>query len=148
MAFSVRKGVRPPPSLENIFKELENDLGIPRPDHGYLEAWARQGVLLLNTSLTVRAGEPASHKGKGWEQFTDAVIRAVNAKAEPVVFVLWGAHAQKKLELIDPERHTVLKAAHPSPYSADKGFFGSKPFSKINAALREQGQPEIDWRLG
>lgn len=147
LAFSVRRGVRPPPSLLNIFKELQDDLGLPFPQHGSLERWAKQGVLLLNTSLTVRAGEPASHKNKGWEHFTDAIIKAVSAKPEPVVFVLWGAHAQKKLELIDTSRHTVIKAAHPSPYSADKGFFGSRPFSKINAALRKEGQPEIDWRL-
>lgn len=147
LAFSVRRGVRPPPSLLNIFKELQDDLGLPTPKHGSLEHWAKQGVLLLNTSLTVRAGEPASHKNKGWEHFTDAIIKAVSDKPQPVVFVLWGAHAQKKLELIDTSRHTVIKAAHPSPYSADKGFFGSRPFSKINAALRKQGQPEIDWSL-
>lgn len=147
LAFSVRRGVRPPPSLLNIFKELQDDLGLPTPKHGSLEHWAKQGVLLLNTSLTVRAGEPASHKNKGWEHFTDAIIKAVSDKPQPVVFVLWGAHAQKKLGLIDTSRHTVIKAAHPSPYSADKGFFGSRPFSKINAALRKQGQPEIDWSL-
>ncbi|MDX2004799.1 MAG: uracil-DNA glycosylase [Meiothermus sp.] len=147
LAFSVRPGVRPPPSLENIFQELESDLGVPRPSHGCLEGWARQGVLLLNTSLTVRAGQAASHKGKGWEHFTDAVIRAVNAKTEPVIFVLWGKHAQEKQALIDATRHTVLKAPHPSPYSAASGFFGSRPFSKINAKLRGWGQPEIEWRL-
>ncbi|WP_036218351.1 uracil-DNA glycosylase [Calidithermus chliarophilus] len=147
LAFSVRPGVRPPPSLLNIFRELEADLGIPRPKTGYLKRWAEQGVLLLNTSLTVRAHEPASHKGKGWEQFTDAVIRAVSAKAEPVVFVLWGAHAQKKLGLIDARRHSVIQSAHPSPLSAKNGFFGSRPFSKINAALRAAGRGEIDWRL-
>jgi uracil-DNA glycosylase len=147
LAFSVREGVKLPPSLVNIYKELESDLGIPRVKTGYLKPWAAQGVLLLNTSLTVRAHEAASHKGKGWEQFTDAVIRAVNAKQERVVFVLWGAHAQKKLELIDTTRHSFIKSAHPSPLSAKNGFFGSKPFSKINAALREAGRAEIDWRL-
>ena len=143
LAFSVRRGVKVPPSLVNIFKELEADLGVPRPDHGFLEPWARHGVLLLNTVLTVRAHQAASHKGKGWENLTDAVIAAVNSKPERVVFVLWGAHAHKKLELIDTVRHTVLKSAHPSPLSARNGFFGSKPFSKINAAL---GEP-IDWKL-
>ncbi len=143
LAFSVRRGLKVPPSLVNIFKELEADLGVPRPDHGFLEPWARHGVLLLNTVLTVRAHQAASHKGKGWEKLTDAVIAAVNSKPERVVFVLWGAHAHKKLELIDTVRHTVLKSAHPSPLSARNGFFGSKPFSKINAAL---GEP-IDWKL-
>jgi uracil-DNA glycosylase len=147
LAFSVRDGVKQPPSLVNIFKELESDLGIPRPRSGNLEGWARQGVLLLNTSLTVRAHEPASHKGRGWERVTDAIIGAVNQKPDRVVFVLWGAHAQKKLSLIDPARHTVLQSAHPSPLSAKNGFFGSKPFSKINAALVEAGKPPIDWRL-
>lgn len=147
LAFSVREGVKLPPSLVNIYKELESDLGIPRAKKGYLKRWAEQGVLLLNTSLTVRAHEAASHKGKGWEQFTDAVIRAVNDKQERVVFVLWGAHAQKKLELIDSARHVVVQSAHPSPLSAKNGFFGSKPFSKINVALREARRGEIDWRL-
>jgi uracil-DNA glycosylase len=147
LAFSVREGVKLPPSLVNIYKELESDLGIPRATTGYLKPWAEQGVLLLNTSLTVRAHEAASHKGKGWEQFTDAVLRAVNAKQERVVFVLWGAHAQKKLESIDTTRHVVIKSAHPSPLSARNGFFGSRPFSKINAALLETGRGDIDWRL-
>jgi uracil-DNA glycosylase len=147
LAFSVRQGVKLPPSLVNIYKELESDLGIPRAKTGYLKHWSEQGVLLLNTSLTVRAHEAASHKGKGWEQFTDAVIRAVNAKQERVVFVLWGAHAQKKLELVDQTRHVVIQSAHPSPLSARNGFFGSKPFSKINTALREVGRGEIDWKL-
>jgi uracil-DNA glycosylase len=147
LAFSVREGVKLPPSLVNIYKELESDLGIPRATTGYLKPWAEQGVLLLNTSLTVRAHEAASHKGKGWEQFTDAVLRAVNAKQERVVFVLWGAHAQKKLESIDTTRHVVIKSAHPSPLSARNGFFGSRPFSKINAALLEAGRGDIDWRL-
>jgi uracil-DNA glycosylase len=143
LAFSVRRGVKVPPSLVNIFKELETDLGVPRAKHGDLESWAQQGVLLLNTVLTVRAHEAASHKGKGWENLTDAIIKAVSAKPEPVVFVLWGAHAQKKLELIDTSKHTVLQSAHPSPLSARNGFFGSKPFSRINAVL----ETPIDWNL-
>lgn len=147
LAFSVRPGVKTPPSLVNIFKELEADLGVPRSKNGYLEPWARQGVLLLNTSLTVRAHEAGSHKGKGWERLTDAIIHAVSARKERVVFVLWGKPAQKKLELIDAARHVVIQSAHPSPLSASSGFFGSRPFSQINADLRESGQPEIDWRL-
>ncbi|NJK43665.1 MAG: uracil-DNA glycosylase [Pleurocapsa sp. SU_196_0] len=147
LAFSVRPGVRVPPSLANMYKELEADLGVPRPKSGYLEAWAKQGVMLLNTSLTVRAHEAASHKNRGWEKLTDAIIRAVSSKSEPVVFVLWGGHAQKKLPLIDAERHTVIQSAHPSPLSAHNGFFGSKPFSKINAALEAAGQTPIDWRV-
>jgi uracil-DNA glycosylase len=143
LAFSVRHGVKIPPSLVNMYKELETDLGIKRAKHGFLEGWAKQGVLLLNTVLTVRAHEAASHKKQGWEQFTDAIIRAVNAKGERVVFVLWGAHAQKKLELLDVSRHVVLQSAHPSPLSAKAGFFGSKPFSKINALLAEP----INWNL-
>jgi uracil-DNA glycosylase len=147
LAFSVRPGVRPPPSLVNIFQELHDDLGCTVPNNGSLIPWARQGVLLLNTVLTVRAKQAASHQKKGWEQFTDAVIQKVNEKPEPVVFVLWGAHARKKKELIDTERHTVVESAHPSPYSAASGFFGSKPFSKINAALHANGQTEIDWQI-
>ncbi len=143
LAFSVRRGIKVPPSLVNIYKELETDLGVPRAKHGHLEAWARQGVLLLNTVLTVRAHEAASHKGKGWEVLTNAIIQAVNAKPEPVVFVLWGSHAQQKIHLIDTSKHTVLQSAHPSPLSARNGFFGSKPFSKINAVL----QTPIDWSL-
>jgi uracil-DNA glycosylase len=123
LAFSVQRGVKVPPSLVNMFKELESDLGVPRAKHGHLESWARQGVLMLNTVLTVRAHEAASHKAKGWENLTDTIIKAVNAKPDPVVFVLWGAHAQKKLELIDTSRHTVLQSAHPSPLSARNGFF-------------------------
>src|SRR6185369_5553768 len=135
LCFSVRPGIKPPPSLANIYKELEADLGIKKPSHGYLVSWATQGVLLLNAVLTVRAHTPNSHKDKGWEKFTDAVIRAVNDKPDPVVFVLWGGYAQKKKQLID-ERHTIIESAHPSPLSMKK-FFGSRPFSKINAALRE-----------
>ncbi len=147
LAFSVQPGVKPPPSLLNIFKELKSDLGCRIPNNGYLVPWAEQGVLLLNTVLTVRAHEPNSHKGKCWEKFTDAVFRAVNAKEEPVVFVLWGGNAQKKKSLVDQERHAVIESAHPSPLSARNGFFGSKPFSRINAALRQAGKPEIDWQL-
>ncbi|MBC8143411.1 MAG: uracil-DNA glycosylase [Armatimonadetes bacterium] len=148
LAFSVLPGVKPPPSLRNIFKELQSDLDIETPKNsGDLSPWARQGVLLLNTVLTVRAHEAASHKGKGWETFTDAVIATVSAKPEPVVFVLWGAHAQKKRPLIDDTRHTVWASAHPSPLSANAGFFGSKPFSAVNAALESRGQTPIDWRL-
>jgi uracil-DNA glycosylase len=147
LCFSVRPGIKPPPSLKNIFKELRDDLGCRIPNNGYLVPWARQGILLLNAVLTVRAHEPNSHKNKGWETFTDTVIRAVNAKAEPVVFVLWGSYAQKKRDLIDTTRHTIVEGVHPSPLSAKRGFFGSKPFSTINAALRESGKPEIDWQL-
>jgi uracil-DNA glycosylase len=146
LCFSVRPGVRPPPSLVNIFKELKSDLGCTIPNNGCLVPWAEQGVLLLNAVLTVRAGVSNSHKGKGWEQFTDAAIQAVNDKAEPVVFVLWGAYAQKKAKLVDADRHRVLKAAHPSPLSAAK-FFGSRPFSAVNRALEELGRPAIDWQL-
>lgn len=146
LAFSVRPGVRFPPSLRNIFQERLDDLGIPVPSHGSLESWAEQGVLLLNTVLTVRAHEPASHKKHGWEEFTDAVIRTVGSRTSPVVFVLWGAPAQKKKRLIDTTRHIVLESAHPSPLSAYRGFFGSRPFSRINEALRAHGFAEIDWR--
>jgi uracil-DNA glycosylase len=147
LAFSVRPGVPPPPSLLNIFKELKNDVGARLPNNGYLAPWAEQGVLLLNAVLTVRAHAPNSHKGKGWEKFTDAVLKAVNAKQDPVVFVLWGGYARKKASLIDRERHTILESAHPSPLSARNGFFGSRPFSKINAALKAAGKPQIDWQL-
>lgn len=147
LAFSVRPGVRTPPSLRNVFRELHDDVGCPVPEHGWLGPWAERGVLLLNAVLTVREGEPNSHKGKGWEEFTDAVIRAVSAKEERVVFVLWGAYAGKKEALIDGERHAVLRSAHPSPLSAKRGFFGSAPFSRANEALREAGRPEVDWCL-
>ncbi len=148
MAFSVQNGVAIPPSLGNIFAEMSSELGIPKPKTGYLMPWAKQGVLLLNTVLTVRRGEANSHKSKGWEKFTDAVIKAVSAQEERVVFVLWGAAAQKKEKLIDTTKHTVVKAVHPSPLSAHLGFFGSAPFTQINAALREAGRGEIDWDLG
>jgi uracil-DNA glycosylase len=147
LAFSVKPGQKVPPSLVNIYKELETDLGIPRTKNGFLEPWARQGVLMLNTSLTVRAHAAGSHKGQGWEKLTDAIISSVSSKSDRVVFVLWGAPAGKKLALINTTRHTVVQSAHPSPLSAHNGFFGSKPFSKINAALLEAGTPEINWRL-
>ena len=147
LCFSVRPGIKPPPSLANIYKELEADLGIKKPSHGYLVSWATQGVLLLNAVLTVRAHTPNSHKDKGWEKFTDAVITRVNEKRERVIFLLWGGYAQKKEKLIDAARHTVIKGAHPSPLSARNGFFGSKPFSAINQALTEAGSKPIDWKL-
>ncbi|MET9612741.1 uracil-DNA glycosylase [Kitasatospora indigofera] len=146
MSFSVLPGVKIPPSLRNIFKELDADLGVPAPDNGYLMSWAEQGVLLLNAVLTVRAHEPNSHKAKGWEKFTDAVIKAVSDREEPVVFVLWGNYAKKKLPLIDTSRHVVVQGAHPSPLSA-KLFFGSRPFSQINEALEGFGVDPIDWRV-
>lgn len=147
LCFSVQPGVRTPPSLVNIYKELESDLGLPRARHGFLEHWARQGVLLLNSVLTVEMGRAASHQGKGWEGFTDAVIRQVAQKADPVVFLLWGAHAQRKAGFVDPQRHLVLKAAHPSPLSAHNGFMGCRHFSQANAFLEARGRSAIDWRL-
>ena len=147
LCFSVRPGVRPPPSLINIFKELESDLGIPRPNHGFLEHWAQQGVLLLNSVLTVESGLAASHKDKGWERFTDAVIRLVAAQPQPIVFLLWGSYAQKKAAFVDPSRHLILRAAHPSPLSAHNGFLGCKHFSQANAFLEANGQTAIDWSL-
>lgn len=147
LCFSVRPGVPPPPSLVNIYKELQSDLGIERPRHGFLEHWAEQGVLLLNSVLTVEMAKAASHQGKGWERFTDAVIRLVNAKDEPVVFLLWGAYAQKKAAFVDTSKHLVLKAAHPSPLSAHNGFLGCRHFSKCNAFLESKGLAPIDWAL-
>ncbi|MET0323828.1 MAG: uracil-DNA glycosylase [Ilumatobacteraceae bacterium] len=147
LCFSVRPGVRIPPSLVNIHKEMETDLGLAPPGHGNLEAWARQGVLLLNTTLTVRAGEAASHQGHGWETFTDAVIRTVAAKEHRVVFILWGSHARRKKALVDTSRHTIIESAHPSPLSAHNGFFGSRPFSRTNDALTAAGLTPIDWSL-
>jgi uracil-DNA glycosylase len=147
LCFSVDPAVQKlPASLKNIFKELESDLGIPAPKSGCLTSWAQQGVLLLNTILTLRAGEPMSHKGKGWETFTDEIICKVSEKTDPVVFVLWGKPAQSKIKLIDTTRHVIVQSAHPSPLSC-KGFFGTRPFSTINAALRTAGKPEIDWRI-
>lgn len=145
LCFSVRDGVRHPPSLMNIFKEIAADLGKPIPVSGDLDRWARQGVLLLNATLTVRASSPGSHQNKGWEQFTDAVIRVVSAEKDHVVFLLWGAYAQKKGEVIDRSKHLVLMSAHPSPFSADRGFFGSRHFSKANEYLRGKGLSEIEW---
>jgi uracil-DNA glycosylase len=147
LCFSVRPGQALPPSLRNIFKELHHDLGCRMPNNGYLAPWAKQGVLLLNAVLTVRAHQPNSHKDKGWEKFTDAVIHRLNERPTPLVFVFWGAYARKKASFIDASRHTVVESAHPSPLSANAGFFGSKPFSKINAALRNYGYPEIDWQI-
>lgn len=147
LAFSVRPGVTKPPSLINIFREIRTEFGYPMPNNGYLVPWAEQGVLLINAVLTVRQGQANSHKGKGWEKFTDAVIKAVNDKDERVVFILWGAYAGKKEALIDLSKHTILKSVHPSPLSAENGFFGSAPFSKANEALREAGRGEIDWQI-
>jgi uracil-DNA glycosylase len=147
LCFSVKPSVPLPGSLRNMFKELRDDLGIPPAKNGYLVNWAQQGILMLNAVLTVRAGQPNSHKGKGWEVFTDAAIRAVNEKEDAVVFVLWGAYAQKKIKLIDTDKHTVVQSAHPSPLSAANGFFGSRPYSKINTALKENGFTPIDWDL-
>ncbi len=146
LCFSVTKGVRHPPSLVNIFKELQNDLGIPYPKSGDLSPWAARGVLLLNTTLTVREGLAGSHKGKGWEQFTNAVIREISDRKEGIVFLLWGKFAQTKEEFIDKQKHFILKAAHPSPL-ARGAFFGSRPFSKTNQILKEQGLDPIDWRV-
>ena len=147
LAFSVRAGVKPPKSLANIFKERRIDLDLPLPETGLLEPWAQQGVLLLNTVLTVRSGAAGSHRNKGWEPITDAIISTVAARSERVVFLLWGSLAHAKAALISGDSHVVLQAAHPSPLSASKGFFGSRPFSRANAALRQAGRPEIDWRL-
>lgn len=147
LCFSVRPGVPAPPSLVNIFKELEADLGVPVPDHGHLTHWAEQGVLLLNTTLTVRARSAGSHQKRGWETFTDEVIKAVVAKPEPVAFVLWGAAAGRKRDLIDQDRHLIVSSPHPSPLSAHRGFLGSKPFSKINDFLAASGRGPIDWAL-
>jgi uracil-DNA glycosylase len=147
LAFSVRHGVRRPRSLVNIHRELHDDLGVPTPDHGNLEPWARRGVLLLNTTLTVREGAPRSHRRKGWETFTDEVIRVVATKTDPVVFILWDKDARRKKALIEASRHTVIESTHPSPQAARKGFFGSKPFSRANYALLAAGREEIDWKL-
>jgi len=147
LSFSVRPGIKPPPSLINIYKELENDLGLPRPSHGFLECWASQGVLLLNSVLTVEMGQAASHRGKGWEEITDAVIAAVNALPRPIVFLLWGSHAQKKAARVDAQKHLMLHAPHPSPLSAYKGFFGCKHFSRCNRFLEKQGERPINWSV-
>ncbi len=147
LAFSVQDGVAIPPSLRNIFKELHLDLGIEPSSNGNLQHWALQGVLLLNTTLTVRGGMAASHHGRGWETFTDAIIRLLDSRAEPIVFVLWGAHAQEKQSLIRSPQHTVITSSHPSPLSAHRGFLGSRPFTAINAALINHGSTAIDWQL-
>ncbi len=147
LCFSVQPGIRTPPSLGNIYKEMQADLGIPPARHGFLESWAEQGVLLLNSVLTVEEGKAAAHQGKGWEKFTDAVIRTVNDECDGIVFILWGSYAQKKAAFVDQERHLVLKSAHPSPLSAHNGFLGSRPFSKTNEYLQSIGKDPIDWRL-
>lgn len=147
LSFSVKPGVQTPPSLVNIYKELQSDLGLTPRRHGFLEHWAKQGVLLLNSVLTVEMGKAASHQKRGWERFTDAIIRLVNEKSDPVVFILWGAYAQRKAEFVDQSRHLVLKSAHPSPLSAHNGFLGSRPFSKANAFLEAKGRGPIDWGL-
>lgn len=147
LSFSVLPGVRIPPSLQNIYKELESDLGISAPNHGYLLHWAEQGVLMLNAVLTVREGQPNSHKGLGWERFTDAIMMKLNERDEPLVFILWGSYAQQKGAFIDRRRHKVIRSPHPSPLSAHRGFLGSRPFSQTNDFLREQGLGPIDWAL-
>ncbi len=147
LCFSVKKGIKPPPSLVNIFKEIHTDLGLPVPAHGDLSGWANQGVLLLNATLTVRARQAGSHQKKGWENFTDATIKKVSDFSEGVVFLLWGRFAQAKENLIDTKKHHVLKAAHPSPFSVHNGFFGCRHFSKTNEILKKQGKTPIDWSL-
>jgi uracil-DNA glycosylase len=148
LSFSVKKGVTVPPSLVNMYKELKADLNIDPPGHGYLAQWAAQGVLMLNASLTVEASKPMSHSKIGWEQFTNAVIKTVSDKLDGVVFLLWGRFAQQKESLIDATKHFILKSAHPSPFSATSGFFGSRPYSHTNKLLKQQGKEEIDWNLG
>lgn len=151
LCFSVQRGVRPPPSLKNIYKEMKADLGLDPPAHGNLSHWAEQGVLLLNSVLTVEMGQAASHQGKGWEKFTDAVIALVARQERPIVFILWGAYAQKKAAFVQDVsqggRHCVIRSAHPSPLSAHNGFFGSRPFSRANAFLESRGEAPIDWKI-
>lgn len=147
LCFSVKKGIPKPPSLKNIFTEMKNDIGIEAPDHGYLESWARQGVLLLNTVLTVREGQANSHKGKGWERFTDSVIAKLNEREKPMVFLLWGANAKAKAALIDNPSHLILTAAHPSPLSVHNGFWNCSHFSKANSFLKERNNETIDWKI-
>jgi|TARA_B100000745_G_scaffold280411_1_gene212477 uracil-DNA glycosylase len=147
LCFSVKPGIAFPPSLKNIFKELHDDIGSALPEHGNLDKWAREGVLLLNTFLTVEAGTPQSHQNIGWEIFTDKVIKLLSDTKEHIVYILWGAHAQKKQKLIDTSKHSIIKSAHPSPLSAHRGFFGSRPFSKTNELLLAHNQPPIDWDL-
>ena len=145
LCFSVREGVRMPPSLVNIFKEIKDDVGKDLPAHGSLERWARQGILLLNATLTVRHSSPGSHQGRGWEEFTDAVVKTLSEKKEKLVFLLWGAYAQRKGAVIDQNKHLILSSAHPSPFAAHRGFFGNRHFSKTNEYLQSQGLPPIDW---
>ena len=146
LSFSVQHGTRIPPSLRNVYAELHSDLDLPIPSHGNLEAWAKQGVLLLNSTLTVREGEAGSHSGRGWETFTDAIISYLGSRQQHIVFVLWGAHAGKKVSLIG-QQHTVVTSVHPSPLSAHRGFFSSRPFSLVNRALSDHNQPEINWAI-
>jgi uracil-DNA glycosylase len=145
LAFSVKKGIPKPPSLVNIFKELSSDLGIEPPAHGNLESWAKEGVLLLNTVLTVEEGRPASHHNKGWERFTDRIIEQLNKKKDHLVFILWGSPAQKKMKMLDAKKHLILTSPHPSPLSSYRGFFGSKPFSQTNRYLKENGISPLNW---
>lgn len=147
LSFSVKAGIKPPPSLQNIFKELKEDLGYEIPNHGFLESWAQEGVLLLNTVLTVRQGEPNSHKGLGWENFTDKIISMLNKRQKPVVFILWGKHAQDKEGLITEKQHHIIKSPHPSPFSSHRGFFGSRPFSRANEFLEANSLGCVDWRI-
>jgi uracil-DNA glycosylase len=147
LCFSVKPGVPAPPSLKNIFKELERDLNMPVPSHGYLQSWAEQGVLLLNATLTVEQGRAGSHQGKGWEEFTDSAIQLVNEHCSGVVFLLWGSYAQKKGQWVDPHKHLILRSPHPSPLSAHRGFIGNGHFSNANAYLQQQGKTPIDWRI-
>ncbi|WP_322905149.1 uracil-DNA glycosylase [Paenibacillus campi] len=147
LSFSVQPGVKVPPSLRNIYIELKEDIGVPVPAHGSLVSWGQHGVLLLNTALTVRAGKPASHRGKGWERFTDTIIRLLNEREQPLVFLLWGNHAAEKEALINTKHHLVIRSAHPSPFAARKGFFGSRPFSRTNAFLQEHSQQPVDWAI-
>ncbi|PLR79006.1 uracil-DNA glycosylase [Bacillus sp. V3-13] len=147
LSFSVKPGVAIPPSLKNIYKELQDDLGCPIPNNGYLRKWADQGVLLLNAVLTVREGEANSHRGMGWELFTDRIITLLSEREKPVIFLLWGRPAQEKRKLIDTNRHYIIQSPHPSPLSANRGFFGSRPFSKVNRILKQMGEKEIDWQI-
>jgi uracil-DNA glycosylase len=147
LSFSVKPGIKPPPSLQNIFKELHDDLGCYIPNNGYLKKWAEQGVLMLNNVLTVRAGQPNSHRGKGWEEFTSQVIRTLNEREQPVVFILWGRNAQEKKALITNDHHFIIESAHPSPFAANRGFFGSRPFSRTNEFLQKIGVEPVDWQI-
>lgn len=147
LSFSVQPGIKVPPSLKNIYKELEADLGISPVSHGYLTSWAEQGVLLLNTVLTVRESQAYSHRGKGWEKLTDEIIQKLNQREKPIVFILWGKPAQQKISMIDTNKHLIISSVHPSPLSAHRGFFGSKPFSQTNQALLQMGETPINWQL-